>query len=544
MLKGRKKGLTFCRRLKLSHYFCIRFGESTIIMINNKHIKMNQTTKKWLGATLLVLSSSLITGTVMRNGSDLNAATTEAKQAPVVAAMSGLVDLTSAAESSVNSVVYIKATQNSRTRTVETYDPFSDMFGELFGMPGQGRRQQQVQTPKRQGAGSGVIISKDGYIVTNNHVVEGADELLVKLNDNTEYQARIIGTDKTTDLALIKVEAKNLPAIAIGNSDDLKIGQWVLAVGNPFNLTSTVTAGIVSAKARSLGANGVESFIQTDAAINAGNSGGALVNERGQLVGINAMLYSQTGSYSGYGFAIPTTIMNKVVADLKEFGTVQRAVLGVSGIDVTNYIDAEKEKGNEIDLGTTRGVYVAEVVEKSSAEDLGLKKGDVVTAIDGREVTKMAELQEALTQHRPGDKVKITYVRDKKSRTATATLRNQQGGTEVMEEVDMDLFGANLRPLSENMRQQLALNSGLEVVAVKRGKMMDAGIQKGMIILRVNDKVMRTVEDFEEAVRAANQSSDRTLWIRAVTPSGRLVSAVIDLSEETSPKGKSSKKGK
>ena len=269
-----------------------------------------------------------------------------------------------------------------------------------------------------------------------------------------------------------------------------------------------------------------------------------MVNERGQLVGINAMLYSQTGSYSGYGFAIPTTIMNKVVADLKEFGTVQRAVLGVSGIDVTNYIDAEKEKGNEIDLGTTRGVYVAEVVEKSSAEDLGLKKGDVVTAIDGREVTKMAELQEALTQHRPGDKVKITYVRDKKSRTATATLRNQQGGTEVMEEVDMDLFGANLRPLSENMRQQLALNSGLEVVAVKRGKMMDAGIQKGMIILRVNDKVMRTVEDFEEAVRAANQSSDRTLWIRAVTPSGRLVSAVIDLSEETSPKGKSSKKGK
>ncbi|MBQ7443700.1 MAG: Do family serine endopeptidase [Bacteroidaceae bacterium] len=445
-----------------------------------------------------------------------------------------LVDLTTAAERSVNSVVYIKVTQNAKRQMVTVRDPFEDFFGDFFGYGNRGqRRQQEVETqPKRQGAGSGVIISADGYIVTNNHVVAGADEILVKLNDNTEYKGRIIGLDETTDLALVKVEAKNLPAIAIGNSDDLRIGEWVLAVGNPFNLTSTVTAGIVSAKARSLGANGVESFIQTDAAINAGNSGGALVNERGELVGINAMLYSQTGSYSGYGFAIPTTIMNKVVADLKEFGIVQRAILGVRGMDVTNYIDSEKAKNNDIDLGTNTGIYVSEVEPKSTAEELGLQKGDVITAIDGKEVTKMAELQEALSQRRPGEKVKVSFIRAKKTRTETATLRNAQGGTEVMEEVDIDLFGAQLKPLTDQAKRELALSYGLEVTALKKGKMQEAGITKGMILLQVNDREMRSVEDFEEAVKAANQSSDRTLWIRAVTQSGRRVGTAIDLSDK------------
>ena len=515
-------------------------------------MRMNQTTKKWLGAATLVLSSSLLTGAVVSRSMNNNARMADesffgpqpsAMQMPnaapaSLAAPAGLVDLTAAAESSVNSVVYIKATQNSKTQTIESYDPFEDLFGDFFGF-GQGRggrRQQQVQTPKRQAAGSGVIISADGYIVTNNHVVAEADELDVKLNDNTEYKARIIGTDPTTDLALIKVEAKNLPAIPIGNSDDLKLGQWVLAVGNPFNLTSTVTAGIVSAKARSMGANRVESFIQTDAAINSGNSGGALVNERGELVGINAMIYSQTGSYAGYGFAIPTSIMTKVVADLKEFGTVQRAVLGVEGMDVTNYIDSEKEKDHEVDLGTTTGVYVGKVVDGSTAEELGLEKGDVVTAIDGKEITKMAELQEAINQHRPGDKIKVTYLRNKKTHTKTATLRNAQGNTDVMEEMDMDQFGASLKPLSAEKKQQLALSYGLEVVAIKKGKMMENGVTKGVIILQVNDKPMRTVEDFEEAVREANQSKDRTLWLRTVTPSGRKSGFVIELSDEKKSK--------
>lgn len=513
-------------------------------------MNMTQTTKNWLGAAALVLSSSVLTGAVVRHGAP---ATQEPESnyfgaqpatmpmpnaAPAALPAAGLVDLTLAADRSVNSVVYIKVTKNGTRQRVTVRDPFEDFFGDFFGYGGRGRGQQrEIETPKQQGAGSGVIISPDGYIVTNNHVVGGADEILVKLNDNTEYKGRIIGLDETTDLALIKVEAKNLPAIVIGNSDDLKIGQWVLAVGNPFNLTSTVTAGIVSAKARSLGANGVESFIQTDAAINAGNSGGALVNERGELVGINAMLYSQTGSYSGYGFAIPTTIMNKVVADLKEFGVVQRAILGVRGMDATNYIDIEKEKGNDIDLGTTTGIYVSDVEPKSTAEELGLQKGDVVTAVDGKEVTKMAELQEALSQRRPGDKVKVTFVRNKKSRTETATLRNAQGGTEVMEEVDIDLFGAQLKPLSDEAKRELALRYGLEVTAIKKGKLMDAGIQKGMILLQVNDKEMRSVEDFEEAVKSANQSSDRTLWIRAITPSGRRVATAIDLGDEKA-KGK------
>ena len=503
---------------------------------------LTQKQKTWLGAAALVLSSSLLTGAIMSDrisfATTATAADTSAMataQAPsAVAAPAGLVDLTTAAERSVNSVVYIKVTQNAKRQTVTVRDPFEDFFGDFFGYGNRGRgRQQEIETqPKRQGAGSGVIISPDGYIVTNNHVVEGADEILVKLNDNTEYKGRIIGLDATTDLALVKVEAKNLPAIVIGNSDNLKIGEWVLAVGNPFNLTSTVTAGIVSAKARSLGANGVESFIQTDAAINAGNSGGALVNERGELVGINAMLYSQTGSYSGYGFAIPTTIMNKVVADLKEFGMVQRAMLGVRGQDVTIYIDAQKEKGNEVDLGTNQGIYVQDVETKTTAEELGLQQGDVITAIDGKTVTKMAELQEALSQRRPGDKVKVTFLRNKKSRTETATLRNAQGGTEVMEEVDIDLFGAQLKPLSDENRQALALRYGLEVTAIKKGKLQEAGITKGMILLKVNDQELRTVEDFENAVKAANQSSDRVLWIRAITPSGRRVATAIDLSEE------------
>ena len=253
------------------------------------------------------------------------------------------IDLTYAAEKSVNSVVYIKVTTNSKTQMVDYYDPFEDFFSDFFGRGGgNGQRQQRkIQTPKRTGAGSGVILTTDGYIVTNYHVVANADELEVKLNDNREFKARIIGTDQQTDLAVIKIEGDDFPAIEVGNSENLKLGEWVLAIGNPFSLTSTVTAGIVSAKARSLyaTAGNIESFIQTDAAINPGNSGGALVNANGELVGINAMLYSQTGSFSGYGFAIPTTIMTKVVDDIKLFGTVQRAVLGITGSDVRTYID-------------------------------------------------------------------------------------------------------------------------------------------------------------------------------------------------------------
>ena len=443
------------------------------------------------------------------------------------------VDLTYAAEKATGSVVYIKVTTNGRTQMVDYVDPFEDFFGDFFGRGGGGRQQRQIQTPKRHGAGSGVVLTSDGYIVTNNHVVENADELLVKFNDNREFKGRIIGTDKATDLALIKIEATGLQPISIGSSDDLKVGEWVLAIGNPFGLTSTVTAGIVSAKARGLGATGgIESFIQTDAAINQGNSGGALVNARGQLVGINAMLYSQTGSYSGYGFAIPTSIMNKVVDDLKKFGTVQRAVLGITGSDVTNYIDLQKEKNDKvIDLGTVTGVYVGEVSSDGAVADV-LKEGDVIIAIDGEKVGKMSQLQEQLTKHRPGDKVTITYMRDKKTQKATVTLRNVQGTTVALESVDSDTMGAALRVLTDQEKRELNLRYGLVVTAVRKGKMQDAGISKGIIITRVNDREMRTKEDFDEAVKAANLSTDRVLWIRAKTQSGLNRSFTIELGDQ------------
>ena len=452
------------------------------------------------------------------------------------------IDLTSAAENAVNSVVYIKVTTNSKTQTVEYSDPFGfdDFFGDFFGRGnGGGKQQRQIQTPKRQGAGSGVILTEDGYIVTNNHVVEDADEMTVKLNDNREFKARIIGTDKSTDLALIKIEAKGLQAIKVGDSDKLKLGEWVLAIGNPFSLTSTVTAGIVSAKARSLNATpgSIDSFIQTDAAINPGNSGGALVNARGELVGINAMLYSQTGSFSGYGFAIPTAIMNKVVDDLKKYGTVQRALLGISGQDVSTYIDAQKEKGKNPDLGTVNGIYVAEVSADGAAAEGGLKEGDVITAVDGKKISKFGELQELLTNHRPGDKISVTYLRDKKQRTATLTLRNIQGTTTAVQALDTDAMGAAMRPLTDSEKQELSLPYGLMISAIRDGKLKEAGLTKGLIIMKVNDREMRTTTDFDEAVKAANLSTDRVLWIRAKTQTGINKSFAVELSD---PKAKKS----
>ena len=438
------------------------------------------------------------------------------------------VDLTYAADKSLPAVVYIKYVQNSKVQTVNVEsDPFSDFFGDPFGFFGNprggqgGPQKRQVQTPKREASGSGVIISPDGYIVTNNHVVEGADQLTVTLNDNREYNARIIGTDKNSDLALIKIDGKNLPAIQIGNSDDLKVGEWVLAVGNPFNLNNTVTAGIVSAKARSLGANGVESFIQTDAAINSGNSGGALVNTRGELVGINAMLYSQTGSYSGYGFAIPTTIMTKVVEDLKKYGTVQRAVLGIMGANVLDWKDKQKEEGKELDLGTNEGIYVSKVESNSAGEAAGLKEGDVIVAVDGKKVTKMSELQELMAGKRPGDKLTITYLHNKKKENKTVTLKNAQGNTSIVKSADLDVLGGNFRTVTEQQKNELKIAYGLEVIKVNDGALKKAGIGKGLIILDVNDTPMKSLSDLQNAVKSASTAKDPVLYIKGVWPTGK-----------------------
>lgn len=480
-------------------------------------------------AALSVIALAFSTGTLIK---------VNASPAALAAVPAQPVDLTYAAEKSLPSVVHILSTKNSKVQTVEVQsDPFSDFFSDpfgFFGNPNQGnggKQKRSVRTPKQQGSGSGVIISNDGYIVTNNHVVADADELTVTLNDNKEYSARIIGTDKTTDLALIKIDGKNLPAITIANSENIKVGEWVLAVGNPFNLTNTVTAGIVSAKGRSLYQNGVESFIQTDAAINPGNSGGALVNTRGELIGINAMLYSQTGSFSGYGFAIPTSIMNKVVDDLKKYGTVQRAVIGIQGSDVKNYVDAQKDQGKDIDLGTMEGIYVAKVTEESAAEEAGLKEGDVITAIDGKEVNKMADLQEYLAKKRPGDKVSISYLRDKKKSTKTVTLKNEQGNTQVVKKADLDVLGGNFRAITDNQKQQFNIGYGLEVLKVNAGKLKNAGITKGFIIQRVNDSAIKTIDDLQIVVKEASTSKDPVLYIQGIYPTGKKAYFAVPLED-------------
>ena len=451
------------------------------------------------------------------------------------------IDLTYAAEKALPAVVHIKYVQNSKVQTVDVQeDPFSDFFGPFgfFGNPdqGNGRQKRRVQTPKKEATGSGVIISPDGYIVTNNHVVNGADELTVTLNDNREYSARIIGTDPNTDLALIKVNGKNLPTLPIGDSDNLKVGEWVLAVGNPYNLSSTVTAGIVSAKARSMGGEGsngpqISSFIQTDAAINPGNSGGALVNAKGELVGINAMLYSQTGSYSGYGFAIPTTIMVKVVDDLKKYGTVQRAVLGIRGGDVLNYINAQKDEKKDVDLGTNEGVYVAEVTEGSSAAAAGIIKGDVITEADGKKITKMSELQELLSKKRPGEKVTLTYLHNKSKHSKTVTLKNAQGNTKVIKTADLDVLGASFRPVTEQQKKEFDLTFGLEVTKVEKGAIKSGGIEQGFIMLYANDTPLKSLSDLQELVKSASTSQDPVLIIKGIWPSGKRDYKVVKVSE-------------
>ena len=436
------------------------------------------------------------------------------------------VDLTYAAEKALPSVVYIKNTQNSKVQTVEYSDPFEDFFSDPFGgffgrgQGNGGRRQRQVQTPKRTAAGSGVIISADGYIVTNNHVVDGADELMVTLNDNKEYSARIIGADATTDLALIKIDAKNLPAIVIANSDNAKVGEWVLAVGNPLGLNNTVTAGIVSAKARTMG-QGVSSMIQTDAAINQGNSGGALVNVRGELIGINAMLASPNGSNIGYGFAIPTSIMNKVVDDLKQYGNVQRAMIGIQGSDVNDYVDMEKEKGNEVDLGTMEGIYIAKVVDDGAAAEAGLEKGDVITHIDGQKVSKFGELTNIIAQKRPGDKITISYLRDKKKKEATLTLKNEQGNTKVVKNADIDVLGGQFRAITDQQKEQMNIGYGLEVLKVNGGKLKDAGVPKGFIIQRINDESIKSIDDLQKVVKDASTSKEPVLYIQGIYPTGK-----------------------
>lgn len=440
------------------------------------------------------------------------------------------VDLTEAAEKTVHGVVHIKSTVKSRTQTYQEIPGLIEQF-----MYGARPRERQYRTQPQVGYGSGVILTKDGYIVTNNHVIEKADEIQVTLNDNRVFNATLVGADANTDLALIKIEGDEFPVVPMGNSEDLKLGEWVLAVGNPFNLTSSVTAGVVSAKSRKIGiyegSESIESFIQTDAAINMGNSGGALVNVRGELVGINAALESPTGTYAGYGFAIPTTIVKKVVADLKEYGTVQRAMLGIEGGDVLSMRQDQNIK--DIDFGDAiDGVYVSGLTDGGGALAAGVKEGDIIIALNGKKIRTMNELQETIVQYRPGDKVSVTLLRNNKEKKIDVELKNSRGNTETLKEGDMEVLGATFQDVPDETRRMLNIGYGVQVSAVKNGLFKDNGVQRGFIILRINDQQIKSVDDVERIYKEAASSPYPVLFVIGVYPSGRRAYYSISLSED------------
>lgn len=418
------------------------------------------------------------------------------------------VDFTYAAEQTVHAVVHV------RTKSMvgpQASNPILEWFyGERYSRP------REVA-----GYGSGVIISADGYIITNNHVIEDAENVEVKLNDNRVFNAEIIGRDPTTDIALLKIKASNLPFIRYGDSDQLKIGEWVLAVGNPFNLTSTVTAGIVSAKGRSLGILEadlrIESFIQTDAALNMGNSGGALVDTKGLLVGITSAIFSPSGAYAGYSFAIPVTIVRKVVEDLKQFGEVQRAIIGVNITEVTQE-DAEKFK-----LGEVKGAKISNVVPDGAAEAAGLKENDIIVKFNGVSVSSPSELQEQVGKYRPGDKANITYIRNGKENTVPIVLKNVAGSTSIVtREMSSSgsVFGARLESLGSSDREKFNLDYGVKVTEIGNGKLKDLGVKKGYIILSINGKKVKSASE----VRSATNNESNLKSIEGIQPDGTFFS--------------------
>lgn len=447
-------------------------------------------------------------------------------------------DFTVAAENTVNAVVCIKSfvsrTQSNGYGPFGGFDPFEFFFGPQQRSPQQRRQQpNQDSEPVQNGLGSGVIISEDGYIVTNNHVIEGAEKIEVLLNDNNTYEAKVIGTDAATDLALIKIDATGLHAITFGDSDAVKVGEWVLAVGNPFGFNSTVTAGIVSAKARSLGANsrsmGLESFIQTDAALNPGNSGGALVNLRGELIGINSAIYSNTGSYTGFSFAIPTTIVQKIITDLRQYGTVQRAVLGISYVE----LDAKKAKEKNI-TATKAGILVMSVEDRSTAKELGLEENDVIVKINNVDIQNGAQLVEQMNKFRPGDQITITYIRDNKSYTKSGVLRNHQGNTNITKKGEFSELGCAFMKLSDETKRNLGISHGVQITGLQDGKMKEAGIKDKFIILQINNQVVNSTDDVEQIYNSImkSDSNDRVMFITGIYPTGKKYYYAVDLSEE------------
>ena len=435
-------------------------------------------------------------------------------------AQSDYPDLTYAAEAAVEAVVYVEVTA---TQQYQIDDPFFRFFfGE--GTP---------QSRQVQGSGSGVIIRPDGYIVTNNHVVANATKIKVTLNNNKSYEATVIGADPATDVALIKIDAEGLSTLPFGDSDKLRLGEWVLAVGSPlgYQLRSTITAGIVSAKGRQMAHDPrekstlqIESFIQTDAAVNPGNSGGALVNKTGELVGINTAIVSQTGSYSGYSFAVPANIVKKVVGDLIDFGSVKRAVLGIQMIDLTEALAKNLEYGSvdemskKLKLSSLDGVYIGEVVKGGSADKAGVKKGDILLAIDGEKLKNGSAVQVKVNSFHPGDKANLTVLRDGKEKTIEVTFQgsSSENGT-VVGDGEVAFYGTTLKEASKETLEKLGLTKGVEVVSVGTGKMLEAGASEGLVITYVNDQPVGKPQDVIDIAKAAK----RSVYIEGVTANGR-----------------------
>lgn len=422
----------------------------------------------------------------------------------------GAIDFTEAAQSALPTVVHIKTKTNAKqvTNNLPTTpnNPFSDLFNDdmmkqLFGNNG------PSIIPEQRASGSGVIISDDGYIVTNNHVIEDADEIKVTLSNKKTYMAKVIATDPSYDLAVIKIDASGLPFLLYGNSDDVKIGQWVLAIGYPLNLETTVTAGIISAKGRSLGLNKgtktsspVESFLQTDAAVNQGNSGGALVNTNGELIGINSAIASPTGYYSGYSYAIPVNIVKKVVNDLIKYGAVQRAFLGVA------YASDDLSDDQKTKLGIKDGIdgiYVTGVAKDGAAEAAGVQIGDYITSINGVRVNSSAELIEQVTSYKPGDKINITYTRDGKDKAVTVTLKNNSGNYDIVKEDNstMSQLGADFAPLDTKKAKEYGISGGVIVKKINAGALTDqTRMRDGFIIVKVNETPVKTVDELKKAI--------------------------------------------
>lgn len=412
-----------------------------------------------------------------------------------------------AAKNATPSVVHIRTSYRDGMRA---NSPFNEFFKDYFG-----ERYERRGGPAR-GAGSGVVISSDGYIVTNNHVIENADEIEVVLNDNRSYEAKVVGTDVSTDLAVLKIDEDNLLAAKYGDSDDINIGEWVLAIGNPYEFRSTVTAGIVSAKGRNInilaGDYRIESFIQTDAAVNPGNSGGALVNLNGELVGINTAIASPSGAFAGYSFAVPVSLVKKVVSDLIEYGAVQRALLGIRIFDVN------AEVAEQYELNVLKGVYISDVVAGGAAYKAGLEDGDVIIAIDEKPVKNVAQLQEQIAVKRPGDEVVVKYIRDGKEETAKAKLRNESNTTEVVELAsDFRVEGATFVDVSDDLADRLGIDGGVQIKELGEGKWRDVRMKEGFIITGIDNEEIRNIRDLENYFKRPRRDG---ILIEGVYPDG------------------------